>query len=57
MPDRERTRVPDDRPDVLTGPLLKGSCTPLGHGKSKYPRLNEENDKENRDEITQRGMG
>ena len=29
------------------------SCTPLGHGKSEYLGLNEENEKENRDEATQ----
>ena len=32
----------------------ESSCTPLGHGKSEYLRLNEEN--ENRDEATQRGL-
>ena len=30
--------------------------TPLGHEKSEYLRLNEEKEKENRDETTQRGM-
>ena len=34
----------------------ESSCTPLGHGKSKYLRLNEENEKEKRDIATQRGM-
>ena len=34
----------------------ESSCTPLGHGKSGYLRLNEENGKENRDEATQTGM-
>ena len=29
---------------------------PLGHRKSEYPRLNEENEKENRDEATHGGM-
>ena len=27
-------------------------CTPLGRGKSEYLRLNEEKEKENRDEAT-----
>ena len=38
MPDRERKRVPDDGSDILKG------CpwTTFGHGKSEYPRLNEE---------------
>ena len=52
MPNRERKRVPDDRSDILKG----SSCTPLGHGKSEYLRLNEENEKENRGEETRRGM-
>ena len=34
----------------------ESSCTPLGHGKSEYLRLNEENEKENRGEATRRGM-
>ena len=55
MPDREKKRVPDDRSDILKGSLHKSSCTPLGHGKSANLRLNEE--KENRDEATQIGMG
>ena len=46
MPNRERKRVPDE----------ESSCTPLGHGKSEYLRLNEENEKENRGEATRRGM-
>ena len=32
------------------------SCTPLGHGKSEYLKLNEENEKENRGKATWRGM-
>ena len=56
MPDRERKRVPDDRSDILKGSLPESSCTPLGQGKFEYLRLNEENEKENRDEATQRGM-
>ena len=55
MPNRERKRVPDDRSDILKGSLTKSPpCTPLGHGKSEYLRLNEENDKENRGEATRR---
>ena len=50
MPDRERKRVPDDRISPQ-----ESSCTPLGHGKSEYLRLNEENEKENRGEATRRG--
>ena len=34
----------------------ESSCTPLGHGKSVYLRLNEENEKENRGEATRRGI-
>ena len=34
----------------------ESSCTPLGHGKSEYLKLNEENENENGDEATQRGM-
>ena len=57
MPDRERKRVPDDRSDILKGSLpQESSCTPLGHGKSEYLRLNEENEKENTGEATRRGM-
>ena len=53
MPDRERKRVPDDRSDIPKGFLPKStSCTPLGHGKTEYLRLNEENEKENGDETT-----
>ena len=48
MPDRERKRVPDDSPQA--------SCTPLGHRKFEYLRLNREKEKENRDEATQRGI-
>ena len=54
MPDRERKRVPDDRSDILKGSLPESSCTPLGQGKSEYLRLNEKNEKENRDKATQR---
>ena len=54
MLDRERKRVPNVRSDALKEPLL--GCTPLAHGKSEYPTLNEENEKEKRDEETQRGM-
>ena len=57
MPDRERKRVPDDRYDILKGSLPESCCTSLGHGKSEYLRLNEENEKENRTEATRRGMG
>ena len=49
MPDRERKTVPDDRSE-------ESSCAPLGHGKSEYLRLNEENEKENRGEAARRGM-
>ena len=55
MPNRERKRVPDDRSDILKGSLPESSCTPLGHEKSEYLRLNEENEKENRGEATRRG--
>ena len=54
MPDREKKRVPDDRYDIPKGYLPESSCTPLGHGKSEYLRLNEENE-ENRSEATRRG--
>ena len=56
MPDREKKRVPDDRYDIPKGYLPESSCTPLGHGKFEYLRLNEENEKENRDKATHRGM-
>ena len=56
MSDRERKTVSDDRSDILKGSLPKSSCTPLGHGKSEYLSLNEENEKENRGEATRRGM-
>ena len=49
MPDRERKTVPDDRSE-------ESSCAPLGHGKSEYLRLNEENEKENRDGATRTGI-
>ena len=50
MPNRARKRGPDDRSDILKGSLpQESSCTPLGHGKSEYLRLNEENEKENGD--------
>ena len=52
-----------EREFQMTGPIYterispqKSSCTPLGHTKSEYLRLNEENEKENRGEATQRGM-
>ena len=51
MPNRERKRVPDERLSPQ-----ESSCTPLGHEKSEYLRLNEENEMENRDEATRRGM-
>ena len=44
MPDRERKRIPDDRSDILKGSLPMSYCTPLGHGKSEYLGLNEENE-------------
>ena len=47
MPNRERQRVPDDRISPQ-----ESSCTPLGHGKSEYLRLNEKNENENRNEAT-----
>ena len=57
MPNRERKRVPDDRSDILKGFLPKSPpAQPLGHEKSEYLRLNEENEKENRGEATRRGM-
>ena len=55
MPDRERKRVPDDRSDVLKGSLPKSPAQPWDTAK-EYLRLNEENEKENRNEATQRGM-
>ena len=57
MPDRERKRVPADwvRYTERISPQ-ESSCTPLGHGKSEYLRLNEENEKENRGEATWRGI-
>ena len=42
------------RSDVLKGPLPSGP--PTHHWDMKTPRLNGENEKENRDEATQRGM-
>ena len=44
----------------MTGPITESispqqsSCTPFGHGKSEYLRLNEEDEQENRDEATLR---
>ena len=56
MPNRERKRVPDDRSDILKGYLTKSPpAQALGHGKSEFLRLNEENEKENRGEATRRG--
>ena len=34
----------------------ESKCTPLGHGKSEYLRLNKEKEKENKDEAAKRGM-
>ena len=57
MPNRERKRVSDARSDILKRiSPQESSCTPLGHEKSEYLRLNEENEKENRDEATRGGM-
>ena len=56
MPDSERKRVPYDRPDILKESLPKSPpAHPVGHGKSEYLRLREENEKENRVEATRRG--
>ena len=56
MSNRERQRVPDDRSDILKGYLTKSPpAQALGHGKSEFLRLNEENEKENRGEATRRG--
>ena len=55
MPNRERKRVPDDRSNILKGYLTKSPpAQALGHGKSEFLRLNEENEKENRGEVTGR---
>ena len=57
MPDRERKRVPDDwvRCTERTSHYVS-FCTPLGQGKPECPRLNKENEKENRDEASHRGV-
>ena len=57
MPDRERKRVADDRSEVLIrSPQESTPAHPWDTKKSEYLRMNEENEKENKDEATQRGI-
>ena len=56
MPNRERKRVPDDRSDILTGSLPKSPPAHPWDTENPSIRLNEENEKENRDEATRRGI-
>ena len=52
----ERKRVPHHRSDVLKGSPSPGSFCPFEeHGRSEYPRLGEESEKESRDETTRGG--
>ena len=39
MPDRERKRVADNKPDVLIGSLPRVLLPILGKRKTEYPRL------------------
>ena len=53
---RERGReFLDNRADTLKGSLTQGAH-PRKYGRSEYPRLREDSDRESRDEATQRGM-
>ena len=54
MPDRERKKVPDHRPDILKKDHASKVLQPI-LAISEYPRLSgEESEKESRDEATQR---
>ena len=54
MLDRERKRVPDHKSDALKESPPGSSCPSQEHGRSEYPRQSEENERESRDEATQR---
>ena len=56
MPDRERREFQITGPMYLKHFFSRVLCLSQEHGRSEYPKLSEESEKESRDEATHRGM-